>query len=250
MQRNRILFVCTLLLTLLFFKSSLKAQDKITFISADKLIITADVYMVSDTMPYMILCHDIKSSRGEYKDLAKKFTKLGYNCIAIDMRVGGTKNGITNETSSLAQAKHIQTKLLDCKTDIDAAIDYAYGKSKKKVVLVGCGFSAAITLYIGSTNARIASVLAFSPSGVFVGLLDTKTAFPKCNIPVFITSSKAELPEVKKYVAAIPSSKVTLFEPPTEGSHGVDGLLSTASDHHDYWLSILMFVRQIQGGGY
>jgi len=216
-------------------------------------MISADVYMNgdsknNDTLPYMILCHDVKSSRGEYKDLAHRFTKLGYNCIAIDMRIGGPKNGVDNETVSLAQAKHLKVKLLDPITDIQAAINYCYNKNHKKVVLVGSGYSASLTLYIGSTNTKVATVLAFSPSEYFAGLLDTKTAFPKCSIPVFVASSVAEADATKKYVAAIPASKVTLFVPSTAGAHGTDALLNATPDHHDYWLSILMYIRGLQGG--
>ncbi|HSY76835.1 MAG TPA: hypothetical protein VK890_08265 [Bacteroidia bacterium] len=228
--------------------AKVNAQDKITFIAPDKLLVTADLYLVNDTLPYMVLCHDIKSSRGEYKDLAKRFNKLGYNCLAIDMRIGGTKNGVDNETTSLAKAKHITTKLLDSQVDITGAINYAYEKSHKKVILIGSGFSASLVLYIGSTNSKVSSVLAFSPSDYFAGLLDTKTAFPKCPVPVFVASSRAEAAATKTYVSTIPSAKVTLFSPSTDGAHGTDALLNATPDHHDYWLSILMYIRQLQGG--
>jgi len=243
--KHRALFL-VLLISLIAGK--LTAQEKITFIGADRLIITADLYKVNDTLPYMILCHDLKSSRGEFNDLAKRFNKLGYNCLAIDMRVGGKKNGVDNETMSLAQAKHITTKLLDCKIDIASAINYAYDKNHKKVVLVGGGFSASLVLYTGCINPKVSCVFAFSPSDYFGGILDTKEAFPKCLIPVFVASSRSEAPAVKKYVADIPSSKVTLFAPSTDGAHGTDALLNSNPDHSDYWLTILMYARQIQGG--
>jgi len=203
----------------------LKAQDKITFLSADRMLITADLYMVNDTAPYMVLCHDLKSSRGEFNDLAHRFNKLGYNCLAIDMRVGGKKNGVDNETMALAQAKHIPTKLLDCRIDIASAVNYVHERNHKKVILVGGGFSASLVLYIGCINPKVSCVLAFSPSDYFGGILDTKEAFPKCLIPVFVASSRAEAPFVKKYVAGIPPAKVTLFSPAT----------------------ILVYIRQLQG---
>ncbi len=244
--RHPALFFSVILILIL---GNANAQDKISILATDKLMITADAYVVNDTLPYMILCHDIKSSRGEYKDLAHRFTKLGYNCLAIDMRIGAAKNGVDNETAALAQAKHFKVKLLDPEMDIDAAINYCFTKSHKKVVLVGSGYSASLVLFIGSTNTKVATVLAFSPGELFAGLLDTKTAFPKCAIPVFVASSRAEAEATKKYVAAIPAAKMALFSPSTDGAHGTDALLNTTPDHHDYWLSILMYIRQLQGGG-
>lgn len=249
MYKKRERKVHILLLLILVIIGNAHAQDKITFAATDKLIITADLYSVNDTLPYMILCHDLKSSRGEFNDLAKRFNKLGYNCIAIDMRVGGTKNGVANETMALAQAKHITTKLLDCKLDIEAAISYAYLKSKKKVILVGGGFSGALVLYEGASSPYVACVMAFSPADYFGGILVTKDVFSKCTIPVFVASSRSEAAAVKKYVADIPSAKVTLFSPSSaEGGHGTDALLSTTEGHQDYWLTILMYIKQLQGG--
>src|SRR5579863_7793392 len=132
------------LLLLVAMSNVLFAQEKVTFIASDKLIVTGDLYKVSDTMPYMILCHEQKSSRGEYKETAKKFTKLGYNCIAIDLRNGDAKNGEQNETANLAVLKHLPSTLLDAKMDIEAAITYVHGISNKKVVLVGSGYSASL----------------------------------------------------------------------------------------------------------
>lgn len=237
-----------LLLMNVVMLGNIKAQDKITIIAPDKLLITADIYMVNDTLPYMILCHDIKSSRGEYKNIARRFNKLGYNCIAIDMRNGDIKNGVPDETASLAQAKHLNPKLIDSRIDIAGAINYAYEQSHKKVVLVGNGYSASLALYIGSVNPKVACVLAFNPGDYFKGTLNTKDIFPKCNIPVFVASNITRAAEVKKYVAGIPASKLTLFQPSSDGVPGVEALLSTSANHDDYWLSLLMYLHQLQGG--
>lgn len=229
------------------FSAPLRAQEKITFIATDKLIITGDLYMVSDTLPYMILCHGQKSSRGEYRETAKKFIKLGYNCIAIDLRNGGVYNGVENETATLAGLKHLPTGMIDAKLDIEAAITYAHNKSNKKVVLVGSKYSASLVLDIGATDPRVATVLAFSPSDDFNGKLNISSVLPKYNIPVYVSSARSEAAAVKKYVAGIPSSKLVQFIPPTEGSSGSAALLvADKNEYHDYWISILMFMRQVQ----
>lgn len=229
------------------FIPPLRAQEKITFIATDKLIVTGDLYMVSDTLPYMILCHGQKSSRGEYRETAKKFIKLGYNCLAVDLRNGGTYNSINNETASLATLKHLPSSMMDAKLDIEAAITYAHNKSNKKVVLVGSGYSGSLALDIGATDPRVATVLAFSPADYFNGKLNISGVLPKYNIPVYVSSARSESGAVKKYVAAIPSSKLVQFIPPTEGASGSAALLvADKNEYHDYWISILMFMRQVQ----
>lgn len=245
LHKNTTLYI---LIFLVFFTARIHAQDKITFIAPDRLLVTGDLYFVNDTLPYMILCHDIKSSRGEYKQLAHRFNKLGYNCIAIDMRCGGTKNGVDNETVEMAQAKHLTPKLIDSKIDITGAISYAFERSNKKIVLVGSGYSASLALCVGITDQRVGCVFAFSPADCFNGALDTKTIFPKCNIPVFVASSTADASATKSYVSGIPGSKLTLFSPSSGGGHGTDALLPSSESNHDYWLSILMYIHQLQGG--
>lgn len=241
-QRYNIL----LIISLAFIFSKTQAQDKITFIAPDRLLVTGDLYFVNDTLPYMILCHDLKSSRGEYKELAHRFNKLGYNCIAIDMRSGATKNGEENETMEMAQAKHMVPKLIDSKIDIAGAISYAYSRSNKKIVLVGSGYSASLALCVGIMDPRVGCVFAFSPADYFNGALDTKNVFPKCTIPVFVASSTGDAALTKAYVTGIPAGKLTLFTPSSGGGHGASALLPTAESNHDYWLSILMYVHQIQ----
>jgi hypothetical protein len=47
-----------------------------TFLSQDKVKVTADWYKIDDTSRVIILCHQEESSRGEYIQTAKRFNKL------------------------------------------------------------------------------------------------------------------------------------------------------------------------------
>src|SRR5687768_9393059 len=78
-------------------------SETITFPSKDGITITGDMYMINDTMPYMLLCHQAGYSRGEYKETAKRFNKLGFNCLAIDQRSGNEVNGVKNMTAEAAK---------------------------------------------------------------------------------------------------------------------------------------------------
>src|SRR6185436_2534166 len=64
------------------------AQLKMTLPSKDEVTITADWYPVNSESLTILLCHQNGFSRGEYTETAKKLNMLGFNCLAIDQRVG------------------------------------------------------------------------------------------------------------------------------------------------------------------
>ena len=71
-MRNFLAFVLIFASTLSF------SQETVTFFSSDSLEITADFYEAKAEFPYVLLFHQAGSSRGEYRDVAKRFQKLGY----------------------------------------------------------------------------------------------------------------------------------------------------------------------------
>ncbi|MCE3280588.1 MAG: hypothetical protein K0S44_2779 [Bacteroidetes bacterium] len=223
----------------------LKGQETITFPSKDGLTITADEYITQDTMPYMILCHQAGFSRGEYVYTAPRFQKFGYNCLAIDARSGKEVNGITNETAVLALNKKKPTGFLDTEQDILAAIDYAFKKSKKKVILVGSSYSASLVLKIASASDKVKAVIAFSPGEYFGTKLNIKDAIKNLDKPVFVTSSKSESAEVSLLMKDVKNK--SQFQPSNAGDHGSKALWKESNpNYHEYWLSLLMFMRGIQ----
>src|SRR5262245_54570689 len=81
-----------LLITLVIGSTPARAQHKITFPSKDGLPVTADLYHVNDSLPVILLCHQARFSRGEYREAAVKLNKFGFNCLAIDQRSGQEVN--------------------------------------------------------------------------------------------------------------------------------------------------------------
>jgi len=73
-----------------------KAYQEVEFASLDGLKVTADVYASSNdpSKPFIILCHQARWSRGEYREIAPKLNKLGFNCMAIDQRSGDSVNDV------------------------------------------------------------------------------------------------------------------------------------------------------------
>jgi len=231
---------------LLFCFLQVSAQQKIEFPSKDGLEITANLFLVSDTLPYMILCHQAGYSRGEYDETNKKFSKFMYNCLAIDLRSGDEVNGVKNETAARAKEKNKPTGYLDAEQDILAAIDYAFAKSKKKVILVGSSYSASLVLKIAAKDERVKAVLAFSPGEYFGKAYSLKDNIKSIPVPVFTASSKEEGPALTKLMDNIQAPKKQQFTPASKGDHGSKALWKENQNAHEYWLAILMFMRTVR----
>ena len=245
--------ITTLILFSLFLSSfkippqlNPKPVEKITFPASDGLLVTADLYFVNDSLPYMILCHQAGYSRAEYAETAGKFCHLGYNCLAVDARSGNEVNGVKNETAALAEIKKKPTTYLDAEKDILAAIDYAYTKSGKKVFLVGSSYSASLVLKIAVTNKKVKVVMAFSPGEYFGTKLKLKDAIKDLSFPVFVTSSKEEANDVSTLMSDVKSKIKNQFVPTSKGKHGSSCLWKDNPGYHEYWFAIMMFVKQLQ----
>lgn len=158
-------------LTLMVLSTS--AQQKVSFESKDGLIITADLYISSTENPYIILLHQAGYSRGEYKEIAPKLVKLGYNCLALDQRSGEEVNFIKNETAAKAKEKNLPTNYLDALPDIHAAIDYIKQKSSKPIVLWGSSYSASLSLIVATEDLKIGALVVFRQANI----LNPRTLF-------------------------------------------------------------------------
>ena len=222
-----------------------KPLEKITFPASDGLIVTADLYFVNDSLPYMVLCHQAGYSRAEYAETAGKFCHLGYNSLAIDARSGYEVNGVKNETAALAAAKKKPTAYLDAEKDILAAVDYCYNKSGKKVFLVGSSYSASLALKIAATNKKVKAVMAFSPGEYFGTKLKLKDAIANLSVPVFVTSSKEEANDVTALIENVKSKIKNQFVPTSKGKHGSSCLWKDNPGYHEYWFAIMMFMKQL-----
>jgi pimeloyl-ACP methyl ester carboxylesterase len=224
--------------------SSIFAQKTITFLSGDGVTITADEYFVNDSLPWMLLCHQASFSRGEYQQTAKKFNKLGYNCMAVDLRSGFECNNVKNNTAEDADKKNKPTEYLDAEQDIVAAIDYLFERGKsKKIVLVGSSYSASLVLKLAVDNEKVSKVLAFSPGEYFGKKLTLKTSITDLNIPVYVACSAKEREKVGDLVKDVVSTKKTIYAPSEGGEHGSKALWKTNPNATDYWMSIMMFLK-------
>ena len=226
-----------------------------SFGSADGLLVTADLYFAEDSTPktpFIVLCHQAGWSRGEYREIAPRLNELGFNCVAIDQRSGGTVNRVSNLTRMKAIAQSKPANFVTAEQDIIAAVKWAKSKHcTGKVLLWGSSYSAALALRIaGEDPDLVDGVLAFAPGEYFEKFDKPKdwiaTSAKKISVPVFITSAKDESKKWSAIFEAIPGESKTKFIPETAGNHGSRALWRKFSDSDDYWASVQEFLGQFK----
>ncbi|NVO08608.1 MAG: dienelactone hydrolase family protein [Bacteroidales bacterium] len=234
-------------LSLTFMVLGTSAQQKVSFESKDGLSITADLYISSTQNPYIILLHQAGYSRGEYKEIAPKLVKLGYNCLALDQRSGEEVNFIKNETAAKAKEKNLPTNYIDALPDIHAAIDYVKQKSSKPIVLWGSSYSASLSLIVATEELKIGALVVFSPGEYFEPKNFIQSKISKISVPVLALSSKDEYPAMVDMLSVIPKSLVTTFKPTTDsGKHGSKALWESNPSSKEYWMAVTVFFSKLK----
>ena len=224
-----------------------EAQQTITFPSSDGLIITADLYMQDKSLPYIILYHQANFSRGEYKETAPKLLKMGFNCLAVDLRSGKEVNYIQNETAAKARDKNLPVEYLDAERDMISAIEYIKKQSKERVILFGSSYSASLALKISKNNPSVSVVVAFSPGEYFQPQVTLKTQLAKFDKPVFIASTTNEHPFIKEMMAGVSDNLITWWTPVKgPGIHGSKALWQASPGSEECWMSLLMFFKNLK----
>lgn len=225
----------------------LHAQELVTFQASDGLTVTANLYEVDESYPYILLFHQAGYSKGEYKNTAIKMLKLGYNCLAVDLRSGGDVNFVQNETAKLAKEKNLSMTYLETEKDIYAAIDYAWSKSKKQMVLFGSSYSASLSLKIAKGNSKVLAVVAFSPGEYFLPDMVMKDQLSGFDKNVFVACSQREYTYMTDLLANIPDNLKTVFKPQEgAGEHGSKSLWQTCPTSKEYWLALLMYFKKLE----
>ena len=239
------LHILTILFLACSFSLAQSSKEKVTFTAEDGIEITADKYLVNEEYPFILLCHQAGSSRGEFNEIAERFMKLRYNCLAIDLRSGDNSNYVKNETAQKAGGQNSQVKFLDASLDIRAAIDYAYGLNPKDVILLGSSYSASLVMLEGKEHPYVKAVIAFSPGEYFGDDLRMEEVLDSYHKSLFIAVTEREEPYVRQMISNIPEDKYTLFQPENPGVHGARALWEDNPSKDEYWLALLMFINNL-----
>lgn len=215
----------------------------ITFPSRDGLKVTADWYQAEQARGCILLCHRSHFNRGEYREIAPRLAKLGFDCLAIDQRSGMNVLGTINETSTLAKKQKLPTGYLDARPDIEAAIDVAFEKSAHKpIIILGSSYSASLALLLAIGHHKIKAVAAFSP-GEYLKGVSLAEKLRAVNVPLFITAAKNEMTEVDNLMRAVPKRLITRCKPRSEGAHGARALWAKSVGHEEYWKALEKFLK-------
>jgi len=238
--------VNTLLFLFLVIGKFSTAQLKMTFPSKDEVTITADWYPVNSESLTILLCHQNGFSRGEYTETAKKLNMLGFNCLAIDQRVGKEVNGVENETTKDARAKGKTLSYINAEQDIIAAVDWLFTKYNRRIIILGSSYSASLALKVAKENNHVFAVAAFSPGEYFDEKNFTSKSISGLKKPVFLTSSKEEAPAVTDLSKDVMSLVKLQYIPKGNGDHGSKVLWSKSDENQDYWAALVSFLNRMK----
>ncbi len=222
-------------------------KSTVTLYSSDSLLITADEYVSSDTLPYVVLLHEQGSSRGEYSTIIHRFRKMNYNCLVPDLRNGGNSSFVTNETARRSRKRKYGKSVDDIEGDIRAAVRYATKKSGQPVALVGAGANGSLAMKAAKELDSVQAVIALSPGEYFRNKFSVEETLTGIEKPVLVVSSQMEYPYMKQLLSNVDDHYKELFKPEThEGRRGTAALMSENPSQGDYWLSILLFFKDLQ----
>lgn len=244
---RRFMFLVSLLCGAVLFSSGAEAQATVSFPSKDGLPVIADWYPVEKAdAPIILLCHQARFSRGEYKEIAPRLNKFGFNCLAIDQRAGDRVNKVENETAKLAREKGLKTDYLDAEQDIVAAVKYLHDKYKKKIIIFGSSYSASLALKVAKENEAIGAVIVFSPAEYFDDKTYVTTHCAGLDKPIFATSSKDQAEDLNFLIRDVVSRLKIQYIPQSEGESGSKVLWSEKLGNQEYWIALMSFLNKVK----
>ena len=225
------------------------------FPSEDGLKITANLYKPrqENDRPCIVLFHQARSSRGEYKMLAPRLVKLGYTCFAVDLRSGIGSGGFHNETlvAAIEAGKPFES-YLESLPDMRAALRVVrerYVDEGVPVIALGSSYSASLALTVVAEDPTLADgVMAFSPGEYFTQYEKpedwVRTAAAKIECPVFLTSAKDEVESWEPIFEAIPSTHKVAYRSERPGKHGSAALGRRSNGRDGYWEAVESFLGE------
>lgn len=222
---------------------TLSAQKQVKIKTFDGLTVFGNLYESTEkNAKVMLLCHQARSSKSEYKESVAQFNKLGYTCLAIDQRSGDTSG--VNETVQHALKTDMPTSYIDAEADLIAAIEYLYTAYKKKVTVIGSSYSASLIIKIASENPdKIEKVAAFSPGEYFEDKNIINTSLNNITVPVFITGGQGEEKQLTLLLTGVVNNNIVIFKPIPGARHGASTLSSNNRASTTYWTELTKFLK-------
>lgn len=223
-----------------------KAQEAVYFYTPDSVKVRGDLYLASHKQPFIILCHQDASNRSEYYTIAPRLLNLNYNCLAIDLRAGGSVGFTENETRRNALRANRSTLPLDGITDLMAAISYVKRFNNQPVVLLGSAYSASLCILAARNNPAVRAVVALSPGEYFQPAINMAGEIARIDKPVFVTASQQDYPYLQQLTSQGNPDRITLFKPERgKGNRGTKALSVQEDTGGEYWFALMMFFKEV-----
>ena len=200
--------------------------------------------------PMLVLYHEARSSKGEYRPITPHLRELGYNCLAVDLCTGGTCRDVKNNTARKASEKGRNTTYLDTLPDILDSLQWARtNHAHGKLIAWGSSFSAALVFVVAAEHLDLVDgVVAFSPGEYFTALGKSEgwvqDSAKKLQGPVFVAAAAGEEHDWKPIFDAVPSATKASFLPDGPGAHGSRALWDESPGHEQYWAALEAFLKQ------
>ena len=228
----------------------------VAFEAADGLEITADLYEGAERQaPSVLLFHQSMSSRGEFRNIGPRLQRLGYNALAVDLRWGGSRAGVVNETASRngtgAVVEAVEAgdespwPTIDASyQDMEAAVEWLRSTGyEAPVYALGSSFSAML-VYRLAAERDVAGVLAFSPGEYDEERPDVvKTWAAELEVPVFSFAPAGE-EEMVREIGGVVTSPGSLFATGQVEGHGA----SILDEDPAAWRTLVTFLGHHTGG--
>lgn len=226
--------------------SQIVRKSKVEFYSTDSLILTADHYFSNEDNPYILFFHSENSSRGEFDNIAYRFTKMHYNCLAVDLRTGDKYGYVANESAQRDSASNRDKRLINGEQDILASIAFAQTLSKKNIILFGSSSSASLSLKVASEISNIDAVMALSPGEYFKPDFSVENIVSEFKIPIFIAGNEIEQPYLKDIFFELNEEYKSMVNPVgnTTG-RGTELLSKDNPANNEYWMAVLIFIKSL-----
>lgn len=199
--------------------------------------------------PLFLLFHDGGMNRAEYRYIAPRLNRMGFNCMAPDLRAGKNNLGHKNTTAIVARRSKKDGDVLAARQDMEALMVYARESyPEAAILLMGCSYSASHSLRLaGEQPVLVDGVVALSPAEIFASYGKSSTwieeGMPNVRCPVLILSDGQEQAEWKAIYAAIPEGRKHELAP-TPGTHGVRMLAEKSDGSAASWAAIEEFLQR------
>lgn len=230
------------------------AFKEVKFESLDKLLVTADLYDAGDKgKPVIVLMHQSGSSRGEYRQIAPELVRQGFNCLAVDLRIGrqdrwnkienetAKRNGTAEKLAKSERGEGPRPRGSEALIDAQAATKWlrAQGYSDS-LVLWGSSFSANLAIKIATESEDVAVAVSFSPGEYNNEKPDEmRTMVKALKQPIYIAGGFDEHDLINPIYEAIPhANKMSHIS--KKGHQGSSILLEDASA----WEPLKQFLKR------